>query len=384
MRDDFPSRVVDTLAKRAGMRCSNPGCQQHTSGPQNEPAKIINIGVASHITAASPGGPRYDHTLSSQDRCSISNGIWLCQTCAKLIDNDPIRYSVDKLHEWKQLAEANALKAIESHTAIRQTSYDSDLLPLTHQGVINLNLDDSFAENDIEVVRLSLQLVLALKGGKSIKVSCIYPKLRDLQNIVDNPADVTIDVVELAEYIRQKKLRAQYISSVIETLFSDLVQKWWGTYLFNEENWRAVFIGIIQTFSKNRNLTGLTKIDIWRTTPPLESAPIFVTEEELEEILRARNLNNKSDLAFGPGWVAIDELPLNSILQKALPQILITLKAPWKNITVGELESALIIYSWHVGLETILKLTVAAKSCCYGDMSSARSKRRYQSRAHAN
>jgi hypothetical protein len=35
-------------------------------------------------------------------------------------------------------------------------------------------------------------------------------------------------------------------------------------------------------------------------------------------------------------------------------------------------------------LETILKLKVAAKSCCYGIADSARNKRRYQSRAQAN
>lgn len=32
-RDDFPKKVVDDIAKRAGYQCSNPGCRRGTIGP---------------------------------------------------------------------------------------------------------------------------------------------------------------------------------------------------------------------------------------------------------------------------------------------------------------------------------------------------------------
>jgi hypothetical protein len=54
---------------------------------QNQIKPLI-LGVAAHITAASPDGPRYDQNLSSEQRKSPDNGIWLCQNCAKLVDND--------------------------------------------------------------------------------------------------------------------------------------------------------------------------------------------------------------------------------------------------------------------------------------------------------
>jgi len=91
VRDDFLIPVKDTLAKRVGFRCSNPGCRKPTSGPQEDPAKSVNVGVAAHITAAASDGPRYDPALSSDERKSPPNGIWLCQSCAKLVDNDEIR-----------------------------------------------------------------------------------------------------------------------------------------------------------------------------------------------------------------------------------------------------------------------------------------------------
>ena len=87
-RDEFSTTTKETLAKRVGYRCANPNCRKLTCGPCEDENKAINIGVAAHITAASPGGPRYDETLTSEERKSINNGIWLCQSCAKLIDDD--------------------------------------------------------------------------------------------------------------------------------------------------------------------------------------------------------------------------------------------------------------------------------------------------------
>lgn len=114
MRDDFKADVKDLLAKRAGMKCSNPNCRRPTSGPQEDPNKVLNIGVAAHITAASKGGPRYSGKMSPQERRSEANGIWLCQTCAKLVDNDEARYSEDLLRRWRRLSEEAALLDIEA------------------------------------------------------------------------------------------------------------------------------------------------------------------------------------------------------------------------------------------------------------------------------
>ena len=109
MRDEFDKDTKDILARRVAHRCSNPDCRRLTTGPQDDPTKAVNIGVAGHITAASPGGSRYDANLSSEERKSIQNGIWLCQNCAKLIDNDPSRYSSDLLNQWKDRAEKRTL-----------------------------------------------------------------------------------------------------------------------------------------------------------------------------------------------------------------------------------------------------------------------------------
>jgi hypothetical protein len=76
--------------------------------PAGRSEKAVNIGVVAHITAASPGGPRYDPDLLAEERSAAANGIWLCQNCAKLIDNDVVRFSSELLKAWKTTAEADA------------------------------------------------------------------------------------------------------------------------------------------------------------------------------------------------------------------------------------------------------------------------------------
>jgi hypothetical protein len=115
VRDDFTKQTIETLADRAGNRCSNPDCRQPTSGPRTEPDKAVNIGVAAHITAASEGGPRYDPALTPEERRHPDNGLWLCQNCAKLVDNDPAAYPVEVLRAWKRKAEEAAKREIEQH-----------------------------------------------------------------------------------------------------------------------------------------------------------------------------------------------------------------------------------------------------------------------------
>ena len=74
--------------------------------------KAVNVGVAAHITAASQEGPRFDASLTAEQRCHANNGIWLCQNCAKLVDNDVSRFSANVLRAWKEVAENRARNSV--------------------------------------------------------------------------------------------------------------------------------------------------------------------------------------------------------------------------------------------------------------------------------
>ena len=108
-RDDFSQDTIRRAAMRVGYRCSCPECRVPTVGPSEEnDLKYSSIGEASHICAAAPRGPRYDPNMTSEERRSISNCIWLCKKCARLIDTDVKKYTVELLREWKESAEENA------------------------------------------------------------------------------------------------------------------------------------------------------------------------------------------------------------------------------------------------------------------------------------
>lgn len=105
-RDDFSALTKKTLAERVGWRCSYPECNQDTVGPSHASIGVsINNGIAAHICAAAPNGPRYNPHMTVDERKSIENGIWMCRNHANLIDTDYITYSVEQISQWKLAAE---------------------------------------------------------------------------------------------------------------------------------------------------------------------------------------------------------------------------------------------------------------------------------------
>ena len=118
-----PDFIMDTILKlgqRVGYVCSNPDCLVRTVGPNEIQTKSTLIGEAAHIRGANPGSDkslpsaRYDPDMTDEQRSHISNGIWLCNVCHKIIDSDPDKYPVDRLVKWKADAEARAAAELAS------------------------------------------------------------------------------------------------------------------------------------------------------------------------------------------------------------------------------------------------------------------------------
>lgn len=102
MSPDFCKNIVDTLAKRAAYKCSNPDCRVNTVGPNSAPEKSIKIGEAAHIYGARIGSKRYNPDMTDSARAEITNSIWLCRNCHRLIDTDEIKYSASVLFAWRE------------------------------------------------------------------------------------------------------------------------------------------------------------------------------------------------------------------------------------------------------------------------------------------
>lgn len=111
-RDDFTTPTKEKLRRRVNSHCSRPECDAPTEGPSLANEKHVSIGVAAHICGAAPGAKRYDALQTPEERRSYANGIWLCQSCSRLIDTDEARFPAPLLREWKQKTEKKYLLEI--------------------------------------------------------------------------------------------------------------------------------------------------------------------------------------------------------------------------------------------------------------------------------
>ena len=70
--------------------------------------------------------------MSSDDRSSIENGIWMCFTHGKLIDTDESRFTIPMLMKWKVLAELRARLSLDQGRTIDLSP--KDLTDMTFAG----------------------------------------------------------------------------------------------------------------------------------------------------------------------------------------------------------------------------------------------------------
>lgn len=199
-RDDFTAKTIRQLAQRVGYVCSRPGCGQITIGPQKGSKGVVLLGEAAHICAAASGGPRYDPNMTTEERKSYENGIWLCPTCAALIDRDEVHYSVEMLHEWKAKAENDAGRKLE--------------------GIDSAKIQSEVALADDEKIVLcymiSNQLIKASK--EEIEAWCIDEEIhkvnlenaRLLLSTDSNEAVIVLNREQFREYLRKRDELVRY------------------------------------------------------------------------------------------------------------------------------------------------------------------------------
>src|SRR5687768_10481020 len=135
LESDFTKNTLDHLRDEVGNVCSV--CERPTSGPSREPGKRTNVGTGAHITAAASGGPRYNASLTVDQRRSHENGIWCCRDCGKLIDDDASTYTVPRLrqigldplpwthHErrirWQRWQASRAARSVRGESSMRSS-----------------------------------------------------------------------------------------------------------------------------------------------------------------------------------------------------------------------------------------------------------------------
>lgn len=79
LRNRVPPAQEKVVIARSGNKCAYPGCGLDlTIDPKTDGDRPKATGKVAHIAAASPGGPRYDASMTPEERGSAENLIYLC------------------------------------------------------------------------------------------------------------------------------------------------------------------------------------------------------------------------------------------------------------------------------------------------------------------
>jgi hypothetical protein len=106
-RVEFTNSTKCRIAARSGYRCAYLNCDRATAGPGATPNDVSITGEAAHIWSATEGGPRGQGGLTEADLRHTQNGIWLCRTHAKIVDEKRgVHFPAALLMSYRDLHEA--------------------------------------------------------------------------------------------------------------------------------------------------------------------------------------------------------------------------------------------------------------------------------------
>jgi len=332
-RDNFSSAVRQQLRKRAGERCSNPGCRRPTSGPQVDNQKSITIGAAAHIRAAAPKGPRYEASMDTKGREDIDNAVWLCQNCHKLVDDDSLRYPVDLLLRWKSDAEQLAFQAI-SEPALSDARDEAATHP--HE-VVELGDNNVFHGTIDDLKALATRCAIRAIDGEPTRFT-----VRLLPTVWMTEA--THPLVR-PHYEKARRRYAEPLKDCLEILTSPEAYAWWSSWLSDVPDWQAAIATLLERAAIPPLHHPGHKVDVWRTAKPSLSAPIHLSDTEIQELLERVRMPSMQALAYGAGnWNALD-LPHNVAVKHLLPRV--TLEFVGRDLAAES--HALNLLEWHIG-----------------------------------
>lgn len=185
-RDDFPPKVKIQLAKRVGYICSYPSCGRLTVSSNSTGDGELNAGTAAHICAAAPQGPRYDATMTPDQRKSVDNGIWLCKIHGTTIDAKDSAFTVEQLHKWKARAQQDAMRRLllgeNSGASLGQGGTPADIR-VRLQAAARADLD--LFRQSVKWPETAIPLTLKLEDhGEPVSTTGLALVLRNMEDLI--------------------------------------------------------------------------------------------------------------------------------------------------------------------------------------------------------
>lgn len=211
--------------------------------------------------------------------------------------------------------------------------------PEPEQERLTFEVDFSFVPlaEDPVITELVSAAVVASLNNRPVKIEVLLPSL-------DEDVKQFGDAVLEAQIKRGRKDSALRLQLVLEAFFSRHVETAWADYFDGVPD----RVKVVRAIFAGQKPVG-AKLDVWRTTPPLASAPIWLTPEEIQATVESTGLGHWDHLRGGAGWRAADELPRSIIVEKVFASILAELVR--RGVTTEENwgPEVLALPLWHIG-----------------------------------
>ncbi|MCE0495436.1 hypothetical protein [Vibrio salinus] len=100
---------------KAASRCSFPDCKKELVIDATLTDDESLVGEACHIVARSGDGPRGSSDLTAEQRDKYANLVLMCNVHHKIIDDQPDKYTVEMLHDFKSKHEEWVNQSLSIH-----------------------------------------------------------------------------------------------------------------------------------------------------------------------------------------------------------------------------------------------------------------------------
>lgn len=218
--DRFKTQVVSTVSKRAANTCSNPDCGAVTSGPTDEPTQSVSVGEAAHIYGARAGSARFVATMDSTERSDITNAIWLCRNCHKLVDDDPDQFPAGLLFEWRREHERQVAQLVGKAGARARERYMA-----RHLGEFE---QLSYLAEQIIIDRPQFWAHKLTSELLRVKTGPIFKRWDALKRGLYTLAMSTVPPAEVSQWLQARHQEQMLMASAVGNLVNGEFQAAWG------------------------------------------------------------------------------------------------------------------------------------------------------------
>lgn len=251
--NEEPKRLAptkDTLRElflKSGNLCAFPGCNHLMMNLDG-----VFIGQICHIEAAEMGGPRFNRTMSNEERRNSSNLMLMCHEHHKVTD-DELRFPVNALKQMKGDHEASfsspersMLESIQDWTQRNQPTFPKNLNKFV--GVLEIRVD----ENELSTL------------------------ISDLCNYIERFRSIPIQLREFFSAVIERIQRMQHTDVVQKFGWSEqaiLISDITGAFGLSEidvfnfasqlENYRVAGVAEIDTYSGEKPAIALYDVNDW-------------------------------------------------------------------------------------------------------------------------